>query len=85
MQKIIIEIVPKTTSFSQILSKSVKQNPENDLANLQIIFDTSLILIDFCLFFGGSGNLLIDSLLNTLIRSNSHYLFVMALIVSPSH
>lgn len=85
MQKIIIEIVPKTTPFSQILSKSVKQNPENDLANLQIIFDTSLILIVFLSFFLGSGNLLIDSLLNTLIQSNSHYLFVMALIVSPSH
>lgn len=53
MQKIIIEIVPKTTSFFQILSKSVKQNPENDLANLQIIFDTSLILIDFLSFFLG--------------------------------
>ena len=47
MQKIIIEIVPKTTSFSQILSKSVKQNPENDLANLQIIFDIILDFIDF--------------------------------------
>lgn len=85
MQKIIIEIVPKTTSFSQILPKSINRIQENDLAKLLIIFDTSLILIDFLSFFGGSCNLLIDSLLNILIQSNSHYLFVMALIVSPSH
>lgn len=85
MQKIIIEIVPKTTSFSQILPKSINRIQENDLAKLLIIFDTSLILIDFLFFLGGSCNLLIDSLLNILIQSNSHYLFVMALIVSPSH
>lgn len=85
MQKIIIEIVPKTTSFSQILPKSINRIQENDFAKLLIIFDTSLILIDFLFFFGGSGNLLIDNLLNILIQSNSHYLFVMALIVSPSH
>lgn len=85
MQKIIIEIVPKTTSFSQILPKSINRIQENDFAKLLIIFDTSLILIDFLSFFGGSCNLLIDSLLNILIQSNSHYLFVMALIVSPSH
>lgn len=85
MQKIIIEIVPKTTSFSQILPKSINRIQENDLAKLLIIFDTSLILIDFLSFFWGSCNLLIDSLLNILIQSNSHYLFVMALIVSPSH
>lgn len=53
MQKIIIEIVPKTTSFSQILPKSINRIQENDLANLQIIFDTSLILIDFLSFLGG--------------------------------
>lgn len=85
MQKIIIEIVPKTTSFSQILPKSINRIQENDFAKLLIIFDTSLILIDFLFFLGGSGNLLIDNLLNILIQSNSHYLFVMALIVSPSH
>lgn len=85
MQKIIIEIVPKTTSFSQILPKSINRIQENDFAKLLIIFDTSLILIDFLSFFGGSCNLLIDSLLNILIQSNSHYLFVIALIVSPSH
>lgn len=85
MQKIIIEIVPKTTSFSQILPKSINRIQENDFAKLLIIFDTSLILIDFLFFWGGSCNLLIDSLLNILIQSNSHYLFVMALIVSPSH
>ena len=85
MQKIIIEIVPKATSFSQILPKSINRIQENDFAKLLIIFDTSLILIDFLSFFGGSGNLLIDNLLNILIQSNSHYLFVMALIVSPSH
>mgnify|MGYP003287870465 CR=1 FL=1 len=85
MQKIIIEIVPKTTSFSQILPKSINRIQENDFAKLLIIFDTSLILIDFLFFLGGSCNLLIDSLLNILIQSNSHYLFVMALIVSPSH
>lgn len=85
MQKIIIEIVPKTTSFSQILPKSINRIQENDFAKLLIIFDTSLTLIDFLSFFWGSCNLLIDSLLNILIQSNSHYLFVMALIVSPSH
>ena len=85
MQKIIIEIVPKATSFSQILPKSINRIQENDFAKLLIIFDTSLILIDFLSFFGGSGNLLIDNLLNIFIQSNSHYLFVIALIVSPSH
>lgn len=53
MQKIIIEIVPKTTSFSQILPKSINRIQENDFAKLLIIFDTSLILIDFLFFWGG--------------------------------
>lgn len=53
MQKIIIEIVPKTTSFSQILPKSINRIQENDFAKLLIIFDTSLILIDFLFFLGG--------------------------------
>lgn len=53
MQKIIIEIVPKTTSFSQILPKSINRIQENDFAKLLIIFDTSLILIDFLSFFWG--------------------------------
>lgn len=52
MQKIIIEIVPKTTSFSQILPKSINRIQENDFAKLLIIFDTSLIIIDFLSFFG---------------------------------
>ena len=35
------------TSFTQILPKSIKQNRENDSANLLIIFDILLNFVDF--------------------------------------